>query len=154
MPYREIDSEDEAHDSDGSTSASVADIPMPEGTPPPIADHRIQREHSSPRNEYKEREKHIPRQGGRMMQDKNSEQQDQEHEPKAEAVSRTTYSSAPVMRDLRQEAIAFKPKNLKKPTVDPFRAKQIDPLDLEAMEVQEAQTEQARPVKKRINIAP
>lgn len=131
MPYRERDEGDkDEHDSDTSTTSSVARIPMPEGTPPPLsdddsADESEQVVHSSGR-EWNGKGKKAP---GRMA---SGDKQGDEGIPKVVAPSQTSYSSEPVLKDLRREAVQFVPKSLKRAVVaQPLAHKPIDPLDPE-----------------------
>ncbi|KAI5851239.1 hypothetical protein DFP73DRAFT_590511 [Morchella snyderi] len=79
-------------DSGESTSSSVRDIPMPSGTPPPL-----------PRQQRPEPEaREGPRQPHALP------------EKPAAPVVKTTYESAPILRDLRKEAAAFVPAAVKR----------------------------------------
>ncbi|PWW78394.1 hypothetical protein C7212DRAFT_351180 [Tuber magnatum] len=80
-------SEERDSDSGGSTSSSVRDIPMPPGTPPPL-----------PRKAW-------PR-GPRTVHEL--------PEKPAIAPAQTTYSAAPIIRDLRKEASVFVPAAVKR----------------------------------------
>ncbi|ORY87788.1 hypothetical protein BCR37DRAFT_332358, partial [Protomyces lactucae-debilis] len=108
MPYKEVD---DADASDSSTTSSVAAIPMPEGTPPPLlsSHHRRSDAEKPPKLEAGE---NIggPIRPGRLVQQSASG-------PVAGAESttsiQTTYSSAPVLRDLVKESARFKPHRLK-----------------------------------------
>ncbi|KAK6525139.1 hypothetical protein TWF694_005285 [Orbilia ellipsospora] len=84
---------DDGEDSDGSTASSVINIPLPTG-PPPILQLQIGRKDSEPLAAHLTGLPSKPGASGSSA-------------PPKPVV--TTYSSAPVMRDLRKEAVAFMP---------------------------------------------
>ncbi|KAK6330066.1 hypothetical protein TWF718_003494 [Orbilia javanica] len=87
---------DNGEDSDSSTASSVADIPLPTG-PPPLKQLQIGRKDAEPLPAHL---KGLPSKPGAAGTESGT---------KAPQPVVTTYSSAPVMRDLRKEAAVFMP---------------------------------------------
>ncbi|KAF3170804.1 hypothetical protein TWF225_009793 [Orbilia oligospora] len=89
-------------DSDSSTASSVADIPLPTG-PPPLKQLQIGRKDVEPLPAHLTG---LPSKPGVAGTEAGA--------PKVAQPVVTTYSSAPVMRDLRKEATVFMPAAVKK----------------------------------------
>lgn len=170
MPYREVDVA--AVESDSSTTSSILRIPLPPGTPPPLKDvpanDSVDMEHSKTPKDSNSRQirrkNHTP---GRLAAPTSQPEKAEPREAKeAPRPVQTSYSAEPVMKDLQKEALAFVPKNLKRKAVALQKQRQIDPLDVEAMEEQEyarqnptshnatASQEPVKLARKRINAAP
>lgn len=121
-------------DSGESTSSSVRDIPMPEGTPPPL-----------PRQQKAESEaREGPRQPHALP------------EKPATPVVKTTYESAPVLRDLRKEAAAFVPAAVKRKLEAQKAKEEREAEERKVMEQDTAAGEltAAQVISMRINAAP
>ncbi|RVD89013.1 uncharacterized protein DFL_000037 [Arthrobotrys flagrans] len=88
---------DDGEDSDSSTASSVADIPLPTG-PPPLKQLQIGRKDVEPLPAHLTG---LPSKPGTAGTETGA--------PKVTQPVVTTYSSAPVMRDLRKEATVFMP---------------------------------------------
>lgn len=169
MPYREVDTA--AIESDSSTTSSILRIPLPPGTPPPLAtvtseamDKADRGASSDARSMQNAREHHAP---GRMASTQlQTDGIDTKPIMEETRPAQTSYSSEPVMKDLRKEALAFIPTNLKRKSAAMQKQRQVDPLDIEAMEEQElserislqqntgTSQEPAQPARRRINAAP
>lgn len=165
MPYRERADLESGSDSDSSVTSSVARIPMPDGTPPPLSDNEsetyaeegtIQSDYDVHETKQKADKRHrrAPGRMGKAETDRETEAIQQE------TVSKTTYSSEPVLRDLKREAAQFVPKSLKKTVVQPIQPKQIDPLDPEILENETGQQDrfdtrqETQNKRQRLNLAP
>ncbi|KAK6360998.1 hypothetical protein TWF730_007113 [Orbilia blumenaviensis] len=88
---------DDGEDSDSSTASSVAEIPLPTG-PPPLKQFQIGRKDVEPLPAHLTGLPSKPGAAGTGV-----------GAPKPSQPVVTTYSSAPVMRDLRKEAVVFMP---------------------------------------------
>lgn len=170
MPYREIDKA--AVESDSSTSSSIRRIPLPPGTPPPLGNtindrHAAKEDHQSPAQSIQHPKSRRQQMPGRLaVADPQDEAVNVDTVEEVRRPVQTSYSAEPVMKDLQKEALAFVPKNLKRKAVALQKQRQIDPLDIEAIEEQElaqqasresvteAAQSQVKPVRKRINAAP
>ncbi|KAG0128314.1 WW domain binding protein 11-domain-containing protein [Tuber indicum] len=120
--------EEEESDSGESTSSSVRDIPMPAGTPPPLPT-TTRAWPRGPRTAHQLPEKPAP-----------------------PAPAQTTYSAAPVLRDLRKEAVVFVPAAVKRKT---FAGKATRGEEEEGGDGGgEEEEEEEGFVRKRINAAP
>ena len=96
----------EEEDSGSETDESVRRIPMPRDTPPPIpSSHR--RHH--PSSNHPKNHSHTPAQGTNASTEPLNPARNLDLPPKPTTQPKTTYSSAPQIRDLRKEAVAFMP---------------------------------------------
>lgn len=152
MEYRERDEQIEVDESDSSTSSSVARIPMPPGTPPPLkqADLEFDLVMSTDRMTGRTDERQPP-----QMADTGHAS-----DTVTPAVSKIEYASAPVMRNLQQESAVFVPKGIKRKLhTAPTDNVPADPLDPEGNDNTTAQqnplvTRRSIPQKRRLNLAP
>jgi hypothetical protein len=110
MPYKEIADEEES-DSGGSTSSSVANIPMPSGTPPPLP----QRAHNQLSAQSKARQPAKGRPGRVASTDATTEVT---KSLQAASPVQTIYSAAPVLRDLIKDSARFVPSKIKRSSKD------------------------------------
>ncbi|KAK6354516.1 hypothetical protein TWF696_003659 [Orbilia brochopaga] len=94
--YRGRDGDGDGDDSDASTASSVASIPLPTG-PPPLPQLQIGRKDAEPLAAHLTGLPARPGESGAPA----------DQQPAAQPV--VTYSSAPVMRDLKKEATVFMP---------------------------------------------
>lgn len=137
MPYRERSESHRPEDeSDTSTTSSVARIPMPAGSPPPVfSDESVTS--SDPRQTAQLYE--SPGTLGSAMQDKMpgrmlAPNPHAKHQTTGgKLTSQISYSAEPVMKDLRREAAQFMPKSLKRKATESLKSKQLDPLYLDVM---------------------
>ncbi|KAK6498321.1 hypothetical protein TWF481_010912 [Arthrobotrys musiformis] len=111
---------DDGGDSDSSTASSVAEIPLPTG-PPPLKQLQIGRKDAEPLPAHL---MGLPSKPGVAGAETGP--------PKAPQPVVTTYSSAPVMRDLRKEAAVFMPAAVQrqKKVVDAIEKIKRDAEDL------------------------
>lgn len=122
---RDRDEEDENGSEDDNIPEEIKSIPMPRDTPPPIAKEILDKwysarrerlgltqnqSHSQNHNQDQNRgsnANNIPLGRERNLQRGESSTPQQQQQPQVEA--KTTYSSAPVIRNLRKEAVSFVP---------------------------------------------
>ncbi|KAG0642429.1 hypothetical protein HOY80DRAFT_633335 [Tuber brumale] len=132
--------EEQESDSGESTSSSVRDIPMPAGTPPPLpmttTTTTMRAWPRGPRTAHQLPEKPAP--------------------APAPAPAQTTYSAAPVLRDLRKEAAVFVPAAVKRKMFvgKAARGEGDGDGDGDGEEEVEVEGEVEGFVRKRINAAP
>lgn len=113
MPYKEKDNKD---DSDTSTNSSVRCIPMPPGSPPEEHLEIVERTDKSTHRRIEEItatvEDSIDERRKRAKRRHSSEVKSPEVASPQPA--QTVYMSAPVLRDLKKEALKFVPKNVQR----------------------------------------
>ena len=143
MPYREIDDYEEVdveQDSEAdsvSVTSSIANIPMPAGTPPALLEDEAEEEGIFDKViEATQICGTSERLAGEYLGERKRTMQDQAVTDQAvtSAAIQISYSSEPVVRDLRREAVGFVPKAVRRRGGHPVQRSQQDPLTVDIAE--------------------